>query len=94
MSFSFKEIPENKVNATFQYKGQTLNAVIDANRMTQEMANTDDYALAISMFIESWDAVDSEPTLAFLRTLPMEFLIGFFMKCTRSAFPKATTAGQ
>lgn len=94
MPFQFEAIPEKKVNVKFEFKGQSLNAVINANAITQETANSNEYAYALSCFVESWDAEDGQPTLGFLRKLPMEFLVAFFTTCMAQAFPKDTTAEQ
>lgn len=91
MPFDFSLIPESKADVIFEYKGQTLNAVIDVNKITQEVANMDDYALALISFVDSWDSANPL-TLEFLRKLPIGFLANFFRACQSAAFPKVMTA--
>lgn len=93
MPFEFAEIPTKTVEVKYEFRGQTLNATINPDKITQDVANGNDYAWAIFAILDKWDA-KNEPTLGFLRGLPLEFLIGFFSACQRAAFPKATTAEQ
>ena len=98
MAFDFTKIPEQKETVVFEFEGQTLNCVLNLNKLTQARVNEFDsnpheFALALSTIIESWDAAGlNYPDYDFLRTLPFMFLSRLFYKCMEAASPKVLTA--
>lgn len=93
MSFDFKAIPESKIDVQFEFKGQKIDVVVNANAFTQEVINSTSFAFGLSKVIESWSA-EEEPTLEFLNKLPVEFIGGLYVKCQSAVLPKVMTAGQ